>query len=378
MRKNILLTAALAALATGASAAGNSGKTTFKGKMVGLPDSLIVLSVTNNRTHPVDTVRVKDGQFEFTVSVSQPQDIYVCTPGTLRRQERKGFMAVAVPGESATVSGDPDKSYYFSGSKFYQQYDAIDRAYEAAMLPIRMLQDSMTARMKNDEPQTKIMEEYYKKEPPLLEKANGQILDFIAKHPDSEGAAAFIPRLNGLEMMRKAVALLSEGVRNGRMKPYYQHAIDDEQRRADEAAAQMKKQGAGVVAPDFTLNDINGKPLSLASLKGKYVLLDFWGTWCIWCVRGIPKMKEYYEKYKGKYEILSIDCNETQDKWKAGVKKYELPWLNVYNPRDSKVLEDYAITGFPTKILVGPDGKIVKTFIGEDPAFYEFLDEQFK
>ena len=132
-------------------------------------------------------------------------------------------------------------------------------------------------------------------------------------------------------------------------------------------------------APDFTLNDLNGKPLTLSSLRGKYVILDFWGSWCGWCIKGIPQMKEFYQKYAGKFEILGIDCNDPEEKWKAAVEKYELPWLHVYNPRgNSKVLEQYEIQGFPTKIIVGPDGKIVKTIIGEDPAFYTFLDELFK
>ena len=134
----------------------------------------------------------------------------------------------------------------------------------------------------------------------------------------------------------------------------------------------------GAMAPDFTLNDLSGKPLALSSLRGKYVILDFWGSWCVWCIKGIPQMKEYYQKYAGKFEILGIDCNDPEEKWKAAVEKYELPWLHVYNPRDSKVLEQYEIQGFPTKIIVGPDGKIVKTIIGEDPAFYTFLDELFK
>ena len=134
----------------------------------------------------------------------------------------------------------------------------------------------------------------------------------------------------------------------------------------------------GAEAPDFTLNDINGKPLTLSSLRGKYVILDFWGSWCGWCIKGIPQMKEYYQKYAGKFEILGIDCNDPEEKWKAAVEKYELPWLHVYNTRDSKVLEQYQIEGFPTKIIVGPDGKIVKTIIGEDPAFYTFLDELFR
>jgi thiol-disulfide isomerase/thioredoxin len=135
---------------------------------------------------------------------------------------------------------------------------------------------------------------------------------------------------------------------------------------------------SGNAAPDFTLNDLSGKPLTLSSLRGKYVILDFWGSWCVWCIKGIPQMKEYYQKYAGKFEILGIDCNDTEAKWKAAVEKYEMPWLHVYNPRDSKVLEQYEIQGFPTKIIVGPDGNIVKTIIGEDPAFYTFLDQLFK
>lgn len=144
------------------------------------------------------------------------------------------------------------------------------------------------------------------------------------------------------------------------------------------AFAQQKSEPAeGAPAPTFTLNDINGKPLSLESLRGKYVVLDFWGSWCIWCIRGIPQMKEYYAKYNGKFEILGIDCNDPQEKWRAAVEKYELPWLHVYCPRESTLLKDYAIQGFPTKIIIDPEGKIHKTIIGEDPAFYQILDGLF-
>ena len=58
------------------------------------------------------------------------------------------------------------------------------------------------------------------------------------------------------------------------------------------------------LAPDFELPDLQGNPLKLSSLRGKYVVLDFWGSWCIWCIRGIPGMKEAYSKYKDKMEIL--------------------------------------------------------------------------
>jgi thiol-disulfide isomerase/thioredoxin len=152
-----------------------------------------------------------------------------------------------------------------------------------------------------------------------------------------------------------------------------------EQRLQEEAMEKEaeKKQAEGVEAPAFTLNDLNGKPLALASLRGKYVILDFWGSWCVWCIKGFPKMKEYYAKYPGKFEILCVDCNDTEEKWKAAVKKHELPWLHVYCPEGATLLSDYGIMGFPTKIIIGPDGKIVKTIVGEDPSFYTLLDNLF-
>ena len=132
------------------------------------------------------------------------------------------------------------------------------------------------------------------------------------------------------------------------------------------------------LAPDFELPDLQGNPLKLSSLRGKYVVIDFWGSWCIWCIRGFPHMKEAYAKYKDKMEILGVDCNDTESKWKAAVEENKLPWLHVYCPMDAKVTDDYGITGFPTKIVIAPDGKIYKSIVGEDPAFYTMLDELFK
>ena len=130
-----------------------------------------------------------------------------------------------------------------------------------------------------------------------------------------------------------------------------------------------------VVAPDFTLKDLGGNPVSLNEFQGNWVVLDFWGAWCKWCIKGIPEMKAAYAKYKDLgFEIIGIDCGDTPETWKEAVKRYELPWVNVYNPENSKLTEEYAIQGFPTKILVNPEGYIYEIFIGEDPQFYEYLD----
>lgn len=360
------------------SAIADDGFASFTGQLTGLKDSLIVLTPTANGEATRDTVLTKDGKFDFKVKVSKPTQIFVQTPGTIRRTEWIHFETIAVPGEKAVLSGDV-KDIHYSGSKFYQEYNDADIAYQEACKERFEFAGQLGKAIQNGGNRDSLMNVYREKAPALKKQSLERMTDFIAKHPNSEGAAAYIAKFDDLDAMKKAVGLLADNVKNGRIHSYYQNAIDDLQKEADREAAAAKKQAAGVTAPDFTLNDINGKPLSLSSLKGKYVLLDFWGTWCIWCVRGIPKMKEYYEKYKGKFEILSIDCNESEDKWKEGVKKYELPWLHVYQPRQGNVQTTslYAIQGFPTKILIGPDGKIVKTYVGEDPAFYEFLDKTF-
>lgn len=131
-----------------------------------------------------------------------------------------------------------------------------------------------------------------------------------------------------------------------------------------------------VPAPDFTLKGIDGNPVSLSSFLGQWVVLDFWGSWCRYCVQGIPDMKTTYSEYHPKgLEIIGIDCNEPEETWQEAVAKFQLPWVNVYNPggRNSVVTQQYQIQGYPTKIVLNPEGYIVRTFLGEDPAFYEFI-----
>ena len=133
----------------------------------------------------------------------------------------------------------------------------------------------------------------------------------------------------------------------------------------------------GEMAPDFTLIDSEGNPLTLSSLRGQYVVLDFWGTWCKWCVKGIPDMKAYYQKYEGMFELLSIDFGDDEDTWLKAIESYGMEWRHVIT--DEQTAEQlqiaYNIEGFPTKLVIDPDGRILKVIVGEDPAFYTYLDD---
>lgn len=157
-----------------------------------------------------------------------------------------------------------------------------------------------------------------------------------------------------------------------------------EQSKASAELAMVTKQAQelikeGVEAPLFTLPDNLGNSVSLDSFRGKWVVLDFWGTWCGYCIKGIPAMKAAYEKHKSKCEFIGIDCNESREKWLAGVEKYQMPWVHLYNsgevaPREN-VSAIYAIQGYPTKIIITPEGLIHKIFVGENEDFYNELDK---
>ncbi|KXB86011.1 antioxidant, AhpC/TSA family [Prevotella sp. DNF00663] len=370
-----LLTSLMMASAVSAQAADDLLH--VKGKLANFGDSAVVAYGTFGGETKQTNVVLKDGTFDFTLPMKEVSYVQMATPATMRDQDRTRVLVVGVPGETLELTGDMKTRYDTGGSKFYQQYHEVNLMLENSSKEMQEYSMGIQKRLDAGENRKQVMKEYREKAAEIEEKAQQRMLDFVKQHPDYEASAVVISFLEDVKKMEQAATLLTPEVQNGRMKSYYSFFIDRAKQRAEAEEKASKAQATGVQAPDFTLNDLAGKPLALSSLRGKYVVLDFWGSWCIWCIRGIPKMKEYYNKYRGQFEILGIDCRDSDEKWRAAVKKHDLPWLHVYNPENSKVLSDYAIQGFPTKIIVGPDGKIVKTIVGEDPVFYTILDELF-
>ncbi|MDD6866575.1 MAG: TlpA disulfide reductase family protein, partial [Prevotella sp.] len=355
MKKTIFGLALLAY--AGTAQAQGEGTLRIKGQLTGFTDTVLVLRPATRSLNADTTMVTDNGTFDITIKLDKPQSLYLATPGTIRREQNAAFgvQVIGVPGESVELSGDPRTRYDINGSTFYKQYHEADIAMETAQKPINDIYKEYRTRLQAGESQEAVSKDLNPKMEQAQKDYKDAILDFIRQHPDYEASAAIIQQLEELGLMEQAAGLLSESVREGRMKDFYGKAIAAA-RQAKEAEERAEKlQATGVEAPDFTLNDINGKPLSLSSLRGKHVVLDFWGSWCGWCIKGMPQMKEYYAKYKDKLEILGIDCNDTEEKWKAAVAKHELPWLHVYNPRGSQddVCSKYGIRGFPTKILVG-------------------------
>lgn len=89
-------------------------------------------------------------------------------------------------------------------------------------------------------------------------------------------------------------------------------------------------------------------------------------------------MQETYTTYKHRMEIVSIDCNDKAEDWKAFLANNRLPWIHVRNDGNPDISGRYGIQGYPTKLILDPAGKIVKISVGEDPKFYEELKDLLK
>lgn len=210
--------------------------------------------------------------------------------------------------------------------------------------------------------------------PGLFERFVKVYTDFIEKNPSSPAAVFAMLSLEP-ESFEKYEPMVLPTASGSALYPMFEQKRKSvkAQLEADRKRAEMEANH--VEAPAFTLPDLNGKEVSLSDFRGKWVILDFWGSWCGWCIKGFPELKSAYEKYKPELEVIGIDCQETPERWRAGVEKHQLPWVHVYLSKEKQdaLLSAYGVQGFPTKIIVNPEGKIMNITSGEDPSFYETL-----
>lgn len=131
----------------------------------------------------------------------------------------------------------------------------------------------------------------------------------------------------------------------------------------------------GLPCIDFTLPDSTGKSVTLSSLRGKWILLDFWTTWCGPCRRGFATMKDVYERYSDRMEIVAVACGDHESVWKGVIEDCQLPWVNLLASIDADgTVAGYPVKSFPTKIIIDPDGNVRDMHIGEDEEFYKTLE----
>ena len=135
----------------------------------------------------------------------------------------------------------------------------------------------------------------------------------------------------------------------------------------------------GAMVTDFSLPGPDGKEVALRQFKGKYVLIDFWASWCGPCRQSFPFIRSLYNKYsKQPFEIISISIDRSKQKWEQAVQEEKLPWPQVLDTKNVS-LQGFSVTAVPTTYLLNPEGKIIGKDIGfeENSTIVKFLQQLF-
>ena len=361
----------LGAAILSASCSSTPSATTINGHLEGMEAADSVVIFYNGQR---DTIAAPNGEFtyEYTDSVANIVRVlhYDKGPDAPRVQP---ITVMMFPGVSVDVEGNFSDNEV-SGGDFYDEYNTmykeikdVDAERKAVNARYMDLVNAKAARediMRCFE-ELKVVDGKYQ----------AHLEHYIAGHLNSEVSLFLLCNVHP-KYGEKYIFDFTDAVKNGAMKEMYASTLTYYEKSIARRQAQENIQ-AGKLAPDFTAKDVNGNDFTLSSLRGKWVVLDFWGSWCGWCIAGFPDMKHMYEKYKDRVEFVSISCRDKEDRWKAAVAKHELKWTNVLNPSNEDFKRDlstiYNIGGYPTKIIISPEGKIMEIYVGETPEFYNSL-----
>lgn len=374
--KKTIISALLAVLCTGAFA----DNFTISGRLTDVAnDTLLIEYVCHIPERKITEARVPvDGNGGFIYSCNIDYAVYADL--TVQSNGNKSFFFF-VPDESVYVEGASDFGYVWTlkGTAFYQKLDSVRLIERPFLMESKAVSDKYRNGIAQgqDENQLKAAKDSTQRD--INNRKREALRPYIMQHLDDEVTATMLFSLDYKEVPQ-VINRLSPDVRNGRFKDYLDGIEGFLSRVLKEIAAAKQAEREieeGKRASDFTLKDINGNDFNLASLfgKGEYIVVDFWGSWCSWCIKGFPKMKEYYNKYRDRLEIVGVACYDKEDKWKVLVAKNNVPWLHVFSP-DGITEERYGVTGYPYKVLISPKGKVIKCFKGETDEFYETLDKE--
>jgi len=307
-----------------------------------------------------DTTILKNGSLAYHLDVKSFSNIVILPLSLIHKFKngKKFFLQGSLiiffmnPNDHITIKAkieDGCVNYALSGNKISMQYAEYAR-YSLDMNKEKVRYEFKFNEKKAAENSITDQKEYALNRAKNDSTFQARSLAFSAAHPDYEVS----PRLL-MSVKNKEEVINNYNKLNKEIKESYFGKIMGTRINGWFATA------PGKTLPSFETSTLAGKTFKLSELKGKYILLDFWGSWCLPCLAEIPQLKSFYEKNKDRLEIVGLICNDS----KAGALKIVndngLTWTQLYS-ESTQFAHLFGVTAYPTKILIDQKGAIVKVF----------------
>ncbi len=331
---------------------GNKNQFSITGKVEPAMDGKMVLyGFKEGQPVPVDTTTIEKGKFTFQGEVEIAEIRLLAIEG----QNNFAAQLFIEPAKiSMTVYPDSFETNVIKGSKsqdIFQKYidEMITFSEKAEGLKSRFAQAQATT---NQEEMAAVQYEYET----MIENNMLFARNFVKEYKSSPVAAYVYMQTFLQEDQIEAIDSMLE-VFKPIEKSEFITVIKD-------YAEQIRPFSKGAIAPDFTLAKADGSSFTLSSLKGKYVLVDFWASWCKPCMVDMPNVIELYKTYKDKgFEIVGVSLDREKEAWLNTIKTPGMEWIHVWDMDgdvQGGVATKFGVTGIPHTVLLDKEGKIIE------------------
>lgn len=324
----------------------------LEGQLDGLPDGELYLGFGTFGEMKADTVTSTAGKFIFQDSITEP-----CF-AMLFNHDYSVKLDLYLDKGNIQIQGDYnalDESK-ITGSPVVNEYAAYMSRQLASRKPVQAIYEKwMQAYNSGDSAKADVEKAAFMKARNAQGKMSVDLQKaFMKDHPGSIAAAWELLHYIKDENLKESIAIYDQ------FTPAVKSSLQGKELAA--RIATLSRVQVGNPAPGFEQQALKGDAIRLADYKGKYVLLEFWASWCAPCRAESPNVLKAYEKYKGNgFDVLSVSLDDKQDKWAAAVKKDGLVWKQVSDLKGWKneVARLYGIQAVPANFLIDPNGKII-------------------